>query len=48
MVSQNSKFVLFENSGHFAPVEEPEAFKAKVYEFLGITRLDPAETRRED
>ncbi len=33
----NSKFVLFEGSGHFSPVEEPEAFKVQVYEFLGVT-----------
>jgi proline iminopeptidase len=34
----DSKFVLFENTGHFAPVEEPERFKAQVYEFLGIEK----------
>jgi proline iminopeptidase len=32
----DSKFVVFEDSGHFAPVEEPEAFKTLVYDFLGI------------
>jgi proline iminopeptidase len=32
----DSKFVLFENSGHFAPVEEPEKFKTQVYDFLGV------------
>lgn len=30
----DSKFVVFETSGHFAPVEEPEAFKTQVYEFI--------------
>jgi proline iminopeptidase len=32
----DSQFVLFDNSGHFAPVEEPEAFRSVVYEFLGV------------
>jgi proline iminopeptidase len=32
----NSKFVVFEKSGHFSPVEEPEGFKAAVYDFLGV------------
>ncbi len=32
----DSQFHVFENSGHFAPVEEPEAFVAKVLEFLEI------------
>ena len=31
----DSRFRVFENSGHFAPVEEPEAFVAAVLEFLG-------------
>jgi proline iminopeptidase len=31
-----AKFVVFEKSGHFAPVEEPEAFKTAVFEFLGV------------
>lgn len=31
----DSEFVVFENSGHFAPVEEPEAFVAAVLDFLG-------------
>ncbi len=31
-----STFVLFENSGHFAPVEEPEKFVTTVLDFLGI------------
>jgi pimeloyl-ACP methyl ester carboxylesterase len=31
-----AKFVVFEKSGHFAPVEEPEAFRAAVYGFLGV------------
>lgn len=29
-----SEFVLFENSGHFSPIEEPEAFKTAVFDFL--------------
>ncbi len=32
----DSQFVVFDHSGHFAPVEEPERFKAVVYEFLGV------------
>ena len=27
---------LFERSGHFSPVEEPEGFRAAVYGFLGV------------
>jgi proline iminopeptidase len=32
----NSEFMLFESSGHFAPAEEPEAFKQAVFAFLGV------------
>ncbi len=32
----DSRFLVFDNSGHFAPVEEPEAFQAAIYEFLGV------------
>ena len=32
----NSQFVLFENSGHHAPVEEPERFKSVLLQFLGL------------
>ena len=32
----NSQFAVFEKSGHFSPVEEPEGFKAAVYAFLGV------------
>jgi proline iminopeptidase len=32
----DSEFVVFESSGHFAPVEEPEAFKQTVWDFLGV------------
>jgi proline iminopeptidase len=32
----HAEFVVFERSGHFSPVEEPEAFKAAVYAFLGV------------
>jgi len=31
-----SQFVIFESSGHFSPVEEPEAFKRTVWDFLGV------------
>ncbi len=31
-----AEFVSFEQSGHFSPVEEPQAFKAAVYGFLGV------------
>jgi pimeloyl-ACP methyl ester carboxylesterase len=33
---KNARFVVFENSGHFSAVEEPERFKAAVYDFLGV------------
>jgi proline iminopeptidase len=32
----DARFVVFEKSGHFSAVEEPEAFKAAVYDFLGV------------
>jgi pimeloyl-ACP methyl ester carboxylesterase len=32
----DARFVVFQKSGHFSAVEEPEAFKAAVYEFLGV------------
>lgn len=32
----NARFVVFEKSGHFSPMEEPEGFKAAVYAFLGV------------
>ncbi len=32
----DSTFLVFEASGHFAPVEEPEAFRRAVWEFLGV------------
>ena len=31
---QDSVYVLFENSGHFAPLEEPEAFETLVFDFV--------------
>lgn len=31
-----SEFVVFEKSGHFAPVEEPERFKETILRFLGV------------
>jgi proline iminopeptidase len=33
----NSEFVVFESSGHFAPLEEPEAFRQTVVEFWGVS-----------
>jgi proline iminopeptidase len=32
----NSEWVVFEDSGHFAPVEEPELFRTTVFDFLGV------------
>ncbi len=32
----DARFVVFAKSGHFSAVEEPEAFKAAVYDFLGV------------
>jgi proline iminopeptidase len=32
----DSEFLVFEKSGHFAPVEEPERFEAAVFDFLGV------------
>ena len=37
-----AEFVVFEKSGHFAPVEEPDGFKAAVYAFLGVGESAPA------
>jgi proline iminopeptidase len=36
-----SRFVVFEKSGHFSPVEEPQGFKATVYGFLGVDGATP-------
>jgi len=33
----DSRFLLLEHSGHFAPVEEPEPFRAAVLDFLGVS-----------
>jgi pimeloyl-ACP methyl ester carboxylesterase len=33
---RSAQFVVFEKSGHFSPVEEPEGFKAAIYGFLGV------------
>jgi pimeloyl-ACP methyl ester carboxylesterase len=33
---KGARFVVFEKSGHFSAVEEPAAFKAAVYDFLGV------------
>lgn len=32
---RDSRWVVFESSGHFAPIEEPDKFQAVVLEFLG-------------
>ncbi|MCG6927922.1 MAG: alpha/beta hydrolase [Acidobacteria bacterium] len=32
----NSQWLVFENSGHFAPVEEPALFADAVFDFLGV------------
>lgn len=31
-------FRVFEHSGHFAPLEEPEAFQKAVFEFMGVAK----------
>ncbi|MBP7149306.1 MAG: alpha/beta hydrolase [Acidobacteria bacterium] len=41
----DAKLVVFENSGHFAPKEEPDRFKATVFEFLGVADGTPGEER---
>jgi proline iminopeptidase len=33
---KGAQFKVFERSGHFAPLEEPEAFRAAVFEFLAV------------
>jgi len=33
----DSTYLVFEKSGHFAPIEEPEAFRAAVFAFLGVS-----------
>jgi len=33
----DATFVVFERSGHFSPVEEPEAFRTVVFGFLGVS-----------
>ena len=35
---KGAQFRVFERSGHFAPIEEPEAFRSAVFEFLGVAR----------
>jgi proline iminopeptidase len=35
---KGAQFRVFERSAHFAPLEEPEAFRAAVFEFLGVAR----------
>ena len=32
----NSMFKVFERSGHFAPIEQPESFEPTVLGFLGV------------
>lgn len=38
----DADFVVFEQSGHFAPVEEPRAFAVVVFNFLGVLSPPPA------
>jgi pimeloyl-ACP methyl ester carboxylesterase len=33
----HAEFLVFERSGHFAPMEEPDGFKAAVFGFLGVS-----------
>lgn len=33
---RDARFVVFEESGHFSPVEEPEGFRDAVFGFLGV------------
>jgi proline iminopeptidase len=35
---KGATFKVFAHSGHFAPIEEPEAFRTAVFEFLGVAR----------
>ena len=37
----DSRFVIFESSGHFAPAEETEAFTEIVWDFLGVNPQRP-------
>jgi pimeloyl-ACP methyl ester carboxylesterase len=39
----NAEWVVFENSGHFAPVEETELFKSVVFDFLGVGEAPASE-----
>jgi proline iminopeptidase len=32
----DAKLIVFERSGHFAPLEEPQAFREAVFDFLGL------------
>jgi pimeloyl-ACP methyl ester carboxylesterase len=32
----DATLVVLERSGHFAPLEEPEAFRQAVFDFLGV------------
>jgi pimeloyl-ACP methyl ester carboxylesterase len=32
----DAEFVLFESSGHYAPIEEPDKFENLVLRFLGV------------
>ena len=36
----DAQFVIFEESGHYAPAEEPESFEDLIFEFLGVERSD--------
>ena len=37
---RNSKLVVFENSGHFSPIEEPAAFQREVLTWLGVQKTE--------
>jgi len=32
----DAEFLVLEESGHFAPIEQPEAFRVAVFRFLGV------------
>jgi pimeloyl-ACP methyl ester carboxylesterase len=32
----NAELMVFEHSGHFSPVEEPDAFRSAIFKFLGV------------
>jgi proline iminopeptidase len=38
----DSQWLVFEKSGHFAPVEEPALFEAAIFDFLGVGDAAPS------